>query len=262
MSVSRQFVILLFGVASGPSPLAFAQKAGSGEAHAGLGLRVRPAYEGAESRRGQAIPYLRFYREHFFARTTQGMLEAGVRAEPLARVVFGAQLAYEDGRLSDESAFLRARNFEDIDPGASAGAHAEIDWNAGPMPLNALVRYRRHFDSDLGAQADLRLTAGIYSRGRVKAGVYGQLTWSDDKAMRSYFGVSAQESAVSGLPQYAAGAGLRFAEAGLLGAVDLSKRWLMLWGANARRLQANAGDSPIVQKSTNWYVNAGAACRF
>jgi len=261
MTFSRQSAALLFAIASCLSPCAPARQAGE-EAYAGLGLRVRPAYEGAQNQRGQAIPYLRLYAAHFFARTTQGMLEAGVRAQPLGRLVLGAQLAYEDGRVSDESAFLEARNFEDIDPGASAGVHAEIDWNAGPMPLNALARYRRHFDSDLGAQADFRLTAGIYSRGRVKAGLYGQLTWSDRRAMQSYFGVSAQQAAVSGLPEYAAGAGLRSGEAGALGAIDLSKSWLLLWAASARWLQGDARDSPVVRESANWYASAGIAYRF
>ncbi len=244
------------------SPAALAQQAEAGDSYAGLGLRVRPAYEGADSQRGQAIPYLRIYGEHLFARTTQGMLEGGIRTRPLLGIVLGVQLAYEDGRLSEESSFLDARNFEDIDPGGSAGVHAETDWNIGPMPLNALVRYRHNLDSDFGSQADFRLTAGILSRGRLKAGIYGQLTWADGESTQSYFGLSVQQSASTGLPPYSAGAGLRFAEVGLLGAIDLSERWLMLWGFNAHQLLGDARDSPIVQNEIGWLVSAGVAYRF
>jgi outer membrane scaffolding protein for murein synthesis (MipA/OmpV family) len=260
-TASGRFAVLIAGIASCLPPAALARQANE-EAYAGLGLRLRPAYEGADTRRGQVIPYLRYYGEHWFARTTQGMLEAGARARPVHAVVFGAQLAYEDGRVSDESAFLRARNFEDIHPGASAGVHAEIDWNVGPMPLNALARYRRHFDPDLGTQADLRLTAGIYSRARLKAGVFGQLTWSDRRATQSYFGVTAEQAAASGLPQYAAGAGLRSGEVGALGAVELSRHWLALWSFSGRRLLGDAGDSPLALDSSNWYASAGVAYRF
>ena len=172
----RNPLTCLYVLASCLSPVAFAQDAGKGGAYVGLGARVRPAYEGADSRRGEAIPYLRLYGEHLFARTTQGILEVGVRSKPAAGVVFGAQLAYEDGRVTDESSFLKAHNFEDIDASASVGVHAEADWKIGPMPLNALVRYRRNADSDLGDQVDLRLTAGIFSRRGVNAGVFGQLT--------------------------------------------------------------------------------------
>jgi len=252
----------LYLLASWLSSVAFAQDADKGDAYAGLGARARPAYEGADSSRGDAIPYLRLYGEHLFARTTQGMLEGGIRSNPLGSVVIGAQIAYEEGRVTEEAAFLKAHNFEDIDAGASVGVHAEADWTIGPMPLNALVRYRRNTDSELGSQIDLRLTAGIFARWGVNAGVFGQLTWSDEKATQNYFGLTPQQSAQTGLPVYSAGPGLRNIAFGILGDVDLSKHWLILWGLNARRLEGDARNSPIVQEGTNWFVNAGLAYRF
>ena len=258
----RNPLSFLFVLASCLSPVAFAQDADRGDAYVGLGARARPAYEGADSKRGDVIPYLRLYGEHLFARTTQGILEGGIRLNPVGGVVFGAQLAYEEGRITDESAFLKAHNFEDIDASASVGVHAEADWKIGPMPLNALARYRLNTDSDLGAQVDLRLTAGIFSRWGVNAGVFGQLTWSDAEATQNYFGLTPQQSSRTGLPAYNAGAGLRNVTLGILGTVDLSKHWLVLWGLNARRLEGDARNSPIVQEDTNWFVNGGLAYRF
>jgi outer membrane scaffolding protein for murein synthesis (MipA/OmpV family) len=108
----------------------------------------------------------------------------------------------------------------------------------------------------------MRLTAGVYMGGRVRAGVYGQMTWSDDKATQSYFGLTPQQSSVSGLPAYDAGAGLRFVQLGLLGETDISDRWMAIWGISAHFLQGDARDSPIVQDTTNWYANAGVVYRF
>lgn len=258
----RNPLTFLYVLASCLSPVAFAQDADELDAYVGLGARVRPAYEGADSLRGEAIPFLQMYGEHLFARTTQGILEGGVRSKPAGGVVFGAQLAYEAGRATNESAFLKAHNFEDIYANASVGVHAEADWKIGAMPLNALARYRRNADSDLGAQVDLHLTAGIFSRWGVNAGVFGQFTWSDEKATQKYFGLTPQQSSRTGLPAYSAGAGLRNVAFGFLGSVDLSKRWLVLWQLNASRLEGDARDSPIVQESTNWFVNAGLAYRF
>jgi outer membrane scaffolding protein for murein synthesis (MipA/OmpV family) len=130
------------------------------------------------------------------------------------------------------------------------------------MPLNALARYRRNVDSDLGAHFDLRLTAGIFGRWGVNAGVFGQLTWSDGKATQNYFGLTPQQSSQTGLPAYSAGAGLRNVVFGILGTVDLSEHWLVLWGLNARRLEGDARNSPIVQQGTNWFANGGLAYRF
>ncbi|HWH49632.1 MAG TPA: MipA/OmpV family protein [Burkholderiales bacterium] len=241
---------------------ALAQDDGKGDAYVGIGARVRPAYEGADSQRGDAIPYVRLYGDHWFARTTQGILEGGVRSNPFGRVVFGVQLAYEEGRIAEESAFLQAHNFEDIDPSVSFGLHAETDWKIGPMPLNALARFRLDADSERGSHVDLRLTAGVFSRWSVKAGIFGQLTWSDEEATQTSFGLTPQQSIRTGLPVYSAGAGLRNITMGILGTVDLSKHWLILWGLNARRLEGDARNSPIVQEDTNWFANGGLAYRF
>lgn len=257
----RILLLLSASVVSCLASQAFAQTTDD-EKYIGIGVRARPAYEGADSSRGEIIPYLRLYGEHLFARTTQGTLEGGWRTRPFGAWVFGAQVAYEDGRVTDDSAFLKAHHFEDLDPGASIGLHAEGDWKIGAMPLNALVRYRQNVDSDQGAQADLRVTAGIFSRWGVEAGVFGQLTWAIGKSTQSYFGITPRQSMVTGLTGYNASSGLRFVQLGLLGAVNLSEHWLIPWGASIWRLEGDAGDSPIVQDRTNWGINAGIAYRF
>jgi len=43
---------------------------------------------------------------------------------------------------------------------------------------------------------------------------------------------------------------------------NLSDHWLIPWGTSLQRLRGDAGDAPIVQDRTNWYVNAGIAYRF
>lgn len=232
------------------------------ERYLGLGLRIRPAYDGADSHRTDPIPYVRLYGRHLFARTTQGLLEGGWRTTPYGAWTFGAQAAYEEGRVTDESAFLKAYRLQDLDAGASVGLHAEGDWKIGSIPLNALVRYRQNVDTDRGAQADLRVSAGIFSRWSIEAGLYGQLTWASGKFMQSYFGITPLQSAATGLPIYAAGSGFRTLQGGVLGAVELSPRWLIPWSAGMQRLTGDAGNSPITQERTTWSANAGIAYRF
>jgi outer membrane protein len=236
--------------------------AGDDEKYVGIGARLRPAYDGAESERVDAIPYLRLYGEHFFGRTTQGILEGGWRTRPLGGVALGAQLAYEAGRRTNDSGFLREHNLEDLHPSASLGVHAEGDWTLGPVPLNALLRWRHDAQSGHGAQADLRGTAGVLDWRRVRAGVFGQLTWSDGAAMRRYFGITPEQAARGGLPAYAPRAGLRSAEAVLVGDVDLGRHWIGLWGITRQQLVGYAGNSPMTLDRANWFVNAGAAYRF
>jgi MipA family protein len=232
------------------------------ENHIGIGARLRPAYEGAESNRVDAIPYVRWYGDHLFARTTQGILEGGWRTKPFAGIVFGAQLAYEEGREADESAFLKERGFEDLDPSASLGLHAEGDWKIGPMPLNALLRYRHDIDSDNGEQVDLRVTAGILDWGRFRAGLVGQLTWGDGNSMQRAFGITPIQSATSSLPAYSPGSGLRHSQIGFIGDIDIARHWVGLWGAHVELVQGDAADSPLTRDRSNWYANAGIAYRF
>ncbi|HKQ24259.1 MAG TPA: MipA/OmpV family protein [Burkholderiales bacterium] len=257
----RTLLIVFCGIAACACSQAFAQ-ATDDEKYIGVGARVRPAYEGADTNRVDPIPYLRLYGEHFFARTTQGILEVGWRTRPFGGVVFGAQLAYEEGIKADESAFLTEHHFADLDPSVSLGLHAEGDWKIGPMPLNVLLRYRHDVDSDNGSQADLRATAGILSWGRMRAGLFWQVTWGDEKSAQRYFGITPQQAATTGLPAYSPGSGARSIQAGLLGDVDIAKHWLGLWGITYQRLQDDTAGSPIVQDRNNWYANAGIAYRF
>lgn len=257
----RKTMTILAGMAACLATQVHAQPAGD-EKYIGIGARLRPAYDGADSNRGDVIPYLRLYGEHFFARTTQGILEGGWRTRPSGGVVFGAQLAYEEGRVTEDSAFLKEHGFADLDPGASLGLHAEGDWNIGPMPLNVLLRYRHDVESDRGAQADLRVTAGILDWRRLQAGLFGQLTWGDGESTQRYFGITPQQAATTGLPAYGAGAGLRSIQLGLVGDIDLSRHWVGLWGITAQKLQGDAKNSPIVLDKSNWRANAGVAYRF
>ncbi|MFI5349667.1 MAG: MipA/OmpV family protein [Elusimicrobiota bacterium] len=237
-------------------------QAGDDEKYVGLGARLRPAYDGADSERVDVIPYLRLYGDHLFGRTTQGMLEGGWRTRPFGSIVLGAQLAYEEWRRTDDSGFLREHGVENLNPSASLGLHAEGDWTLGPVPLNALLRLRQDVQLSHGAQADLRATAGILDWGRFRAGLFGQLTWSDGDAMRRYFGLSPGQASTTGLPAYAPGAGLRSADVGLVGDIDLAPHWVGLWGVTRERLQGGAANSPLTLDRTNWSAHAGAAYRF
>jgi outer membrane scaffolding protein for murein synthesis (MipA/OmpV family) len=218
----------------------------------GAGVRTRPAYDGSASQTVDLIPVLRYYGKTLFARTTQGILEGGARTEVAPGLALGAQLAYEAGRKRSESDFLRDNNVPDIDPGASLGVHVEWDTKLGPAPLNVLGRLRQNVDSDRGAQADLRVTAGVYGRGAVQAGVFTQATWANRKSNRAYYG----------RPGFDPDGGLLFVSLGLLGSVDLSRNWVLTGSLEGRRLQGDAARSPLAERRSNHYANLGVAYKF
>ena len=228
----------------------------------GPGLRSRPAYDGSDSQRTELVPVLRYFGPLLFARSTQGVLEGGLRVALAPGLHAGAQLAYEGGRRASESDLLARHGIADIQRGASLGLQLEWDQSLGPMPFTLLVRARQNTDADLGAQVDTRLSAGVFKRGSVSAGVYVQGLWANAKSAKAYYGITAQQSAISGLPPFSAGNGWLAASAGLLGSVDISPQWVVVGSLEARRLRGDAAHSPLVERRSSHYLNAGLAYRF
>ena len=228
----------------------------------GAGVRSRPAYDGSASRVVDPIPVLRYYGEPWFLRTTQGVLEAGVRTRPHAGLVAGVQLAYEEGRVRGESSFLERYGVEDIDPDGSLGAHLEWDGYLGPMPVSALVRARWHIRDELGSQADLRFNGGVYGGGRLNAVVYLEATWADARSVQSFYGITPQQSAATGLPVFDAAGGLLRTEIGMLWSFDIERAWMLVGRLAGRQLRGDARRSPLTEDATNGYVSLGLAYRF
>jgi outer membrane scaffolding protein for murein synthesis (MipA/OmpV family) len=203
----------------------------------GAGLRSRPEYDGSQARRTDVIPLVRYYGRPWFARTTQGILEGGLRQELAPLFWAGAQIAYEAGRDDPE-----------LDAGASVGLHLEWDRQFGRVPVGFLIRARQHLDRDRGAQADLRINAGVYAGYGVQAVVFTQATWGTRNAVRSLYG-----PANSGLLYVSLGAGASF---------DLARHWVILASAEQRRLRDEAESSPLAERRSAAYFSAGLAYRF
>lgn len=205
----------------------------------GAGLRSRPDYDGSREQVADVVPVIRYYGERWFARTTQGILEGGVRAELDQYFWVGAQLAYE--AEFDHPAV-------DAPVGLSAGLHLEWDRHFGRVPVAFLLRARQHLDTSLGGQADLRVTAGLLSRWGLLAVGFGQATWGTENAVASRYG--ARDS------------GLLFTSFGLLGSYDLTARWLLVGSVELRQLYDAARESVVAEESSNYYAMFGLAYRF
>ncbi len=248
-------VLLLFAPAAGFAEL-------SNDSMIGPGLRSRPAYDGSASQRTELVPVVRHFGEHWFVRSTQGLLEGGLRMELAPGLHAGAQLAYEPGRHASESEFLENHAIASVKRGASIGLHMEWDHKFGPVPVTLLVRARKHTDADLGAQADLRLSVAVFQSGPVAAGIFTQGTWANAKSANALHGITPSQSASSGLPVFAAAGGNLFASAGLLASLSLAPQWVLVGSLEARRLRGAASRSPLAERASNHLLSAGLAYRF
>ena len=227
----------------------------------GIGVRSRPAYDGAGDQRAEVVPVLRYYGPLLFARSTRGPFEGGVHFGIATGLNAGLHLAYEPGRKAVESDLLNRYNIPDVDIGASYGAHLEWNGKLGPSPINVILRARKHSKSERGTQADLRLTAGIFQAGAFAAGLVGQATWADSKSTASFYGVSGNQAA-SGIPAYAPGSGWLASSIGLIWSLDLAPQWVVVGNLEGRRLQGDAAHSPLTERRSNYYATVGLAYRF
>jgi outer membrane scaffolding protein for murein synthesis (MipA/OmpV family) len=228
----------------------------------GAGARSRPAYDGSDSQRLEAVPILRYFGPVLFARSTRGPLEAGAHVEILPGLHAGVQVAYEPGRKASESGFLRDHRLPDIDWGVSYGAHLEWNGMLGPSPINILLRARKHSKAELGAQADLRLTAGVFQSGRFSAGVVGLATWADADSTRSMYSIPGPQAVTSGLPVFAAEGGLLSNSLSLIWSFDLARHWLLVGNLEGRWLRGDAVRSPLAERRSNNYATVGIAYRY
>jgi outer membrane protein len=111
-----------------------------------------------------------------------------------------------------------------------------------------------------GVQVEAGATVGAPIGGRALLGVTLGGTWANGPYLRSYYGVTPEESAVGGLPVYTPGAGWSDVNLQLVGEMQISERWKLSGQLVGAHLVGDAGRSPVVQSRnqttfslTLWY---------
>lgn len=209
----------------------------------GLGASVRPAYEGSDDEKLRALPIVRGFYNTGLGRFSLGREGLGWSV-PLGHFEVGASLGYEGKRKESASADLAGLG--DI-KGSTTGGLFGI-YHLGALDLrvggkSALSRSNRAAATfDVSANYRIRLS----ERWMLSPGVGA--TWANDHYMQRYFGVSAEQSANSGLPEFSAGSGWKTAGVGVNVMYRLSRRWGLMANVRDSVMLGDAADSPIVRK--------------
>lgn len=161
------------------------------------------------------------------------------------------------GRSESDSS--RLTGLGDIDGGLVAGGF--VKYTPGPLYLRASLRQQVTGD-DTGLI--VRLAAGaereIAPRLLVKA--EASLDIADDTYMHSFFGVTALQSARSGLRTFDAGAGAKSASATVWTEYAIDADWTLYASAGYTRLLGDAVDSPIVESADRFDAKLGLSRAF
>ncbi|WP_247420631.1 MipA/OmpV family protein [Ralstonia pseudosolanacearum] len=88
------------------------------------------------------------------------------------------------------------------------------------------------------------------------------LSWVNRQYMGTFFGVDAAQSARSGLPAFAAGAGVRDRHLNAIVTCKLDDHWTASGSVTLARLRGDAADSPITQRRQQTTAMASVTYRF
>jgi len=213
----------------------------------GAGVVSLPTFPGADDQRTEVVPVLAANRGRFFIGAnpdTASLLSLGAYLVQDAHWRMGLAATYDVVAPREESDDAHLRGLGDLD----RTTHAELFgvYVAGWASL------RGSLVSDIGGNSRgtyATLEAmGAFPLNPQWVLVAGPgLSWGNDQYMRAYYGVSAAQSADSGLPAYNAGSGLYNARFSLGANYRPRPGWNI--GANLALawLQSDANDSPVSQ---------------
>jgi len=154
----------------------------------------------------------------------------------------GVKGGYEFGGGRKESDSSHLRGLGNIDAGAVVGTH--LSYETGPVEFYASVDKTISGSEGLLGQVGANVSHN-YNRFILSAGA--SATFADDKHMKSYFGVTAAQSARSGLRQHQAGAGLKRFDVEASVTYMATDNWVVRGEAGVGFLTGDAKSSPIVQ---------------
>ncbi|NYH16902.1 MipA/OmpV family protein [Paraburkholderia bryophila] len=207
----------------------------------GPGLVVTPKYPG--SRQLSYIPFPALdisYDDRFFS---QGPDVLGVNVLRGPAYHLGAALSF-DFQSRKESDDPRLHGLGNVDGGPKLKLFGDYTWWAF---TGSVALYQDIAGHHQGTTISTDLVASAPVGGWLFS-VGPGFTWANGTYTRTFFGVSQQQSAASGLPTYNTSAGIRDIHMNAMVTYDFSRHWNGSVAATFGRLEHNAANSPITEK--------------
>lgn len=246
------------GVAQEPAkadaPAAHAAEAQNWSGRVGLGAGLAPAFEGSSDYDLIPMPQLEISWRNWVSIGTRGLSVNVLRNK---HVRFGGRLSYNRGRDQDDSAALRGLG--DIDPTAEAGIFASLHFNDFTLKADFLHDIA---DSHGGMTGNLSLAYAVSFGRKFRLSAGPRLGWANSPYTQTYFGVSAAQSARSGLARYDAGSGLKDYGLNATLSYSLNDNWSVVGLVSYKRLANAAADSPIVESPNQVFSGLLLSYRF
>lgn len=228
----------------------------------GLGAISQPLYPGSGERETEAVPLLSAnYGRYFIGGVPGAGIPAGIGAfliqEPNWKLGIG--LGGNLGKPREESDSPRLRGLGDIDRTVLGSVFGSYDEKWFSVRAGVLTDIG---GNDQGTRVSLDLEGKYSVSDQLALSAGPGLTWADSKYTQTFFGISAAQSASSGLGSYTASSGVNTIRFGVGADYRLNANWGIGARVTAARLRGDAASSPITEKKAQNTFALFAAYRF
>ncbi len=207
----------------------------------GPGVVITPKYPGSRQLSVFPFPALDIsYDDRIFSQGPD-VLGVNVLRGPAYHV--GAALTF-DFQMRKESDDPRLHGLGDVNGGPKLKLFADYTWWAF---TGSVALYQDIAGHHQGTTVSTDFVASAPVGGWLFS-VGPGFTWANGTYTRTFFGVSGQQSAASGLPTYNTSAGVRDVHMNAMMTYDFSKHWNGSVSATFGRLEHDAANSPITEK--------------
>jgi outer membrane scaffolding protein for murein synthesis (MipA/OmpV family) len=217
----------------------------------GPAVEITPTYPGAKTQRTFMLPDIEGQYDNWLYISATDLL--GVYAYNHQGDKAGAAIEYDfTERLEKDSPHLA--HLGDVSTTARFKLFIEQRISLFVLGATAATDIGGHEEGTV-AQAYLNLLLPLTARGFLTIGP--GLTWSDSRYMRAFYGVTAEQSELSGFPEFQAHAGISDIYGELVAGYELSSRWALGLDVTVAHLQGDAAGSPITESrwQTTWLAS-------
>ncbi|MFK4443304.1 outer membrane protein [Caballeronia udeis] len=222
----------------------------------GPALMVSPKYPGSRAFQVLPLPSLDIsYDDRIFS---QGLDILGINLLKGPAYHFGTSISF-DFQSRNESDDPRLHGLGNVHYGPKLKVFADYSVS---LLTGSVAAYQDIAGTGQGLLVSGDLVANMPLTSKLLVSMGPGVTWANAVYNRTLFGVSASQSAASGLPAYNTSSGVRDVHLNTYVSYDFSKKWVGSVSLTAGRLEHNAGHSPITEQRTELNFLAAVNYRF
>ncbi len=246
-----------FAMAADPAPVSGPKE---WSLYGTVGVGYAPRYGGSnESTVGPVLGAGILSPYGFFLSTAQGLgWQTSVDGGSNLRLYVSPSASRADRKKRfGGSDFLRGMGEIEMRPQIGIDVEAPL----GPVTLTGSVvhAFKKGSDRDVGSAytlMNLGVNTTVYQGSAGSIGLTLSGTLGDSNYMRTWYGVSSRQASRTGFRQYSPNGGLESVALGANWVLPLDKNWSLSVAGEARQLLGDAGDSPIVQRRSQFSIGS------